>query len=480
MMASPEIQIRPGNTSQHGSLFGEYLIILSIGHAAVCAALCLVDLPQHPASVVPLVGALWVVAMGLQLWTNRPLNTALSLLLLLGCVGVQAVATVGLPLVFSPLAVALLLSVVLQREAWEWCYRLSAAEWQSRLKAGALQHGQRILFIIFLLLVCALPIVRTIIDEVAQSAAARQSFARMSFAQNLMFRLCESLSAFFFFVIGACVGSFLNVVIYRVPLGISTLITPSHCPGCSEKIHGKDNSPLLGWLKLAGKCRNCQTDISARYPVIELVVGFIFLLLYFVQLISGGLNLAGRTTPTYAGVLWILFYTKWPLVWLYVYHCSLFCTLLSWAMMRYDGHKVPRFSVGLMLVLFAAVPVFVPAVQPYPAGIDGRTVAILEMPGVISLLGIVAATGVCGLFHLLRKSTPPTDVASWLLLGIALGWQAVIGIGVLLLLLSFLYDSLIRRRDQAATVPHQAWLALPAMALMHHCFWKLITGLPLL
>lgn len=79
-------------------------------------------------------------------------------------------------------------------------------------------------------------------------------------------------------VLGLLIGSFLNVVIYRVPLGRSVVSPPSACPGCSAPIHPRDNIPVLSWLMLRGRCRNCKTGISWRYPAVEFGTGLLFLL----------------------------------------------------------------------------------------------------------------------------------------------------------------------------------------------------------
>jgi leader peptidase (prepilin peptidase) / N-methyltransferase len=71
-------------------------------------------------------------------------------------------------------------------------------------------------------------------------------------------------------------GSFLNVVIWRVPRGESIVSPPSHCPRCNERIKARDNIPLVSWLLLRGRCRNCGEPISPRYPLVELLVAVIF------------------------------------------------------------------------------------------------------------------------------------------------------------------------------------------------------------
>jgi leader peptidase (prepilin peptidase)/N-methyltransferase len=76
--------------------------------------------------------------------------------------------------------------------------------------------------------------------------------------------------------LGAIVGSFLNVVIHRVPRGESIVQPRSRCPGCREPIAAWDNVPVLSWLALRGRCRHCQARISVRYPLIELLTGAAF------------------------------------------------------------------------------------------------------------------------------------------------------------------------------------------------------------
>jgi leader peptidase (prepilin peptidase)/N-methyltransferase len=74
-------------------------------------------------------------------------------------------------------------------------------------------------------------------------------------------------------IFGAIVGSFLNVVAYRLPRGESLLHPPSACPSCGTPIKPYDNVPVLGWLWLRGRCRACKAPISPRYPIVEAVTG---------------------------------------------------------------------------------------------------------------------------------------------------------------------------------------------------------------
>ena len=77
-------------------------------------------------------------------------------------------------------------------------------------------------------------------------------------------------------LIGLLIGSFLNVVVHRVPRGESVVRPPSACPSCGNAIRPRDNVPVLGWLLLRGKCRDCQAPISPRYPLVEAGTGVLF------------------------------------------------------------------------------------------------------------------------------------------------------------------------------------------------------------
>jgi leader peptidase (prepilin peptidase)/N-methyltransferase len=80
-------------------------------------------------------------------------------------------------------------------------------------------------------------------------------------------------------VVGLLVGSFLNVVIWRVPRGESIVSPPSHCPGCDRPVRPRDNVPVLSWLLLRGRCRDCGEGISVRYPLVEAGTAAIFAVL---------------------------------------------------------------------------------------------------------------------------------------------------------------------------------------------------------
>src|SRR3954451_394226 len=101
-------------------------------------------------------------------------------------------------------------------------------------------------------------------------------------ARLLRVRPVASIAAMTAFVVACCavlglaVGSFLNVVIYRVPRKESVVRPRSHCPSCGTQIAERDNIPVVSWLVLKGKCRTCKEPISIRYPLVEFATGVLF------------------------------------------------------------------------------------------------------------------------------------------------------------------------------------------------------------
>ena len=93
--------------------------------------------------------------------------------------------------------------------------------------------------------------------------------------------MIEILEGIYVFVVGAVLGSFLNVCIGRWPEGLSVVRPRSRCPKCGHQIKASENIPILSWLILRGRCSNCGEKISIQYPVVELVVGLIWLDIYF-------------------------------------------------------------------------------------------------------------------------------------------------------------------------------------------------------
>jgi len=157
------------------------------------------------------------------------------------------------------------------------------------------------------------------------------------------------------FLFGACVGSFLNVVIYRVPRGQSIVFPGSHCPGCGRAIRWYDNVPLLSWLVLRGRCRFCKNSISPRYIIVEAVTAVLVVGLYvayFMLHVRDGLTDSAGPVPL-AGA--------WPM---FIAHAALLCGLLVCSAVDIEMWIVPLevtwvISLVGLLAATAAPPVYV-------------------------------------------------------------------------------------------------------------------------
>jgi leader peptidase (prepilin peptidase)/N-methyltransferase len=287
-------------------------------------------------------------------------------------------------------------------------------------------------------------------------------------------KFMETFFAGLFFSVGATVGSFLNVVAYRMPRGLSVVWRRSSCPHCGTGLGPKENLPVVGWFLLGGKCRFCQNPISGRYPLVEGITGAIFLLLYFVQLISGGTNLPNWFQYSYQGVVWILLYTKWEMVAIYVYHVLLFVWLLIFTLFAWDRQFVPRRAliIGILMQFLPPLWLSYLCLFPVPLTSDPHWNRILAM-GLGGLAGWLLAI-------VLKRLTLKDDwkqgvtardplACSLILIGITLGWQAlgsiVLGVAIWRLLTRILRVDFFWRG-----LPFAGWLLV--FALIHHCFWK--------
>ncbi len=91
----------------------------------------------------------------------------------------------------------------------------------------------------------------------------------------------EVMLSIYTFIVGLCVGSFLNVLAYRLPLELSIISPGSHCPGCKQPVRARDNIPVLSYFLLRGKCRDCGTKISPLYPIVEATNAALWLVCLF-------------------------------------------------------------------------------------------------------------------------------------------------------------------------------------------------------
>lgn len=163
--------------------------------------------------------------------------------------------------------------------------------------------------------------------------------------------MLDLIAALWLGFVGACIGSFLNVVAYRMPRGLSVVWKPSHCPKCGHDIRPRDNLPVLGWLLLRGRCRDCGEPISPRYAIVEAAMGLAFFVLAYAELFSGGANLPAPLADR-LGAVNSLVVPHWELIVLYAYHATLLSLLMATGLIDQDRQRVPW-----SMLLFAAIVV---------------------------------------------------------------------------------------------------------------------------
>jgi leader peptidase (prepilin peptidase)/N-methyltransferase len=188
-------------------------------------------------------------------------------------------------------------------------------------------------------------------------------------------------------LLGLIVGSYLNVVIYRVPLGLSTVTPRSRCPGCGAAIRARDNVPVLSYLLLRGRCRACATPISWRYPAVEAATALLFV---------ACVERFGLTLKTPAAMLFC-------------------CLMVALAMIDADHMILPD------RITWPGIAVGI-AVQPW-APLAGLVPAIAG-----ALLGAGLLLAVWGGWYLLRREEGMGlgDVKMLAMVGAFLGWKGVL------------------------------------------------------
>lgn len=252
--------------------------------------------------------------------------------------------------------------------------------------------------------------------------------------------LMAGVTCFWFFALGTAFGSFLNVVVYRMPRGLPVTGSSSHCPGCRRLIPWHDNVPIIGWYRLGGRCQCRAQQISARYPIIETIVGLLVLALLLVELLSGGENLPLRQPSYYKGVVGVIWSLQWDLIGTFGYHLTLLYVLLGLSLIDLDGFAPPVRWVVFGLLVGLLAPLAAPFLQMVP--LTGAAAAALP-PGATriealarSLVGLAAGTGLGVVVSLPwgRDRSRPNGflhlIAQLALIGTFLGWQAALSVAL--------------------------------------------------
>lgn len=305
----------------------------------------------------------------------------------------------------------------------------------------------------------------------------------------------EVFTATWCFVMGSVIGSFLNVVIYRMPLGLNISKPKSRCPVCETPIRTRDNLPVFGWILLRGKCRYCQTSISMRYPIVEFIVGCFFLFLYLTLVHSGGQFLPYRIPNKFWGAYQIMEGRTWDLIALDLYYSYLFIIVLAAAYIHFDRQMIPRrLLIWCFLIGILAGLVF-PELHPVPAlisaevdssatGLSDRIQLEMHYHGTLNwgfefhsfisvcwglfyggLAGILYSWPVLFQSKRTGRLFQPGTTFLLILIGVYLGWQQVISVCSLASLCLVCFMMTVRKNSsESMQLPASAFLAV-ALAL---------------
>lgn len=264
----------------------------------------------------------------------------------------------------------------------------------------------------------------------------------------------EVFTAAFLFALGACIGSFLNVVAYRLPLKISIVSPPSHCTSCSTPVPSVGLIPVLGWFFVKGRCGSCGTKVSWGYPLVELICGVGTVFLFFQNL----------TIQQFVGILW---------------PNSVMATQLG----SLSFQPVVQF-IGSLFLFYTAIPLCIIDLKykilPDVITLGGTPVALFlgganaNMGWTGALLGSIAG---CGVLLLIAKSYEVLrgreglgmgDVKYMALIGALVGWQGVLVVlGLSSILGSFVGIGMGLRRQAGMQIvlPFGPFLAFAALVV---------------
>lgn len=301
--------------------------------------------------------------------------------------------------------------------------------------------------------------------------AGRTSFLRV--LETTQVRAAECFIAAWFFFLGSAIGSFANVVVYRMPRGMNVASKDSACPWCKTPIKMRHNIPVFGWLMLRGRCYTCRLPISRRYPIVEFVFGAVFLILYFVELISGAANLPGVKPFQNTGVVYLIMDPNWDLIGIYLYHCFLMTILLIWALISYDRLRLPWLTIIFAFAVGFIAPMIWPFLHPIqwmPVKSPDITTSVLTGVGGF-LMGLLASLFVKSQFNQPHHNWV-SFASCFSLVGVILGWQGFVvtlAVFALFSLLVFIHPA--TRTSVLAKHPLFTWTMATLAAI---CLWRLL------
>ncbi len=313
----------------------------------------------------------------------------------------------------------------------------------------------------------------------------------------------------FLFILGTCIGSFLNVCIHRFPskssLWDQLKSLNSHgsgCPRCAAAIKWRDNVPLFGWLLLRGKCRSCHRPISMRYPLVELLTGVLFIAVYQIEMPEnfwGRVADFGIQTPEGPQTITNLWASPGWLHVRYAIHMAMICSLIVATFIDFelriipDGCTVPMVLAGLV-VSTACGQIFLVPVWFQDASVVTRLREISPewlSPWIfswdylpfaanhphwhglfVSLAGLIIGGGtvwmvrIVGVLVLHEEAMGFGDVTLMAMVGSVLGWQPVTAVFFIAPVLAIIAAAVAWLSKRDRHIPYGPWLSLATLLLL--------------
>jgi leader peptidase (prepilin peptidase)/N-methyltransferase len=475
--------IASGNDLLDNSLPGEFIRLLLIGTASFSALASVARVGTDP--IYPMLVAGNVVVL-VSIVTTR-FAGAVRGLFLLGLASAVIYLTLqsaepnrwGAPIVFfSPAMLLTSLGILVLRD-FAVTFRGVTQRLSYRTMAGLLVASVLLLYMI------VVPSIDAILEQFRDRPAAYK-IEELSVFEQLRIRSAKFAVFAIFTYVGACVASFVNVVAASAPQGGAIALRTSACPKCGTAIRRIDNLPIFSYLNLAGRCRNCTAVIPLRYFIVEVIGATIFGALFLFELVTGAANVPGFPHYAYTGILWIILYTKWPVVGIYFYHATLFSCLMMLALMDLDRLRCPKWLAGSLLLIFAGLPIAVPTLQPVV--FDAQTPAdwTAHLPTWFVSMANGSIGGMVGWLipsfvrwqgerRFLGRFAGRQFSLAGALIGIAVGWQASVTIFALAIIPTSLLFAC--RRGNRHLLRYTATSVLSTVAFLHQPVWEWLAAM---
>jgi leader peptidase (prepilin peptidase)/N-methyltransferase len=268
------------------------------------------------------------------------------------------------------------------------------------------------------------------------------------------------------FAIGTVVGSFLNVCIYRIPWEKSVIWPGSRCPKCLAPIAAQDNIPIVSWVALRGECRDCGAPIAARYPLVEALVGLLFVAVYLVDIVYCGPPIPWGALPVhYPAVL--------------AYHLTFIALLVTATFIDYDLWVIPDEVTVTGMIVGLGMGTLFPSVRPAPGTAATASAGFwVGMTGLLVGAGVTQSVRLLGSLAFRREAMGFGDVTLMGMIGAFMGWQAAIltfflaafiGLGHALWKVAKAVKKLITRRKVTSAdreLPFGPYLSMAAAVLL--------------